>query len=504
MLARIRSVAHVGLVSVAIEVEVDVAEQGFPGFNIVGLAGKAVEEARERVKTAINNSGLDFPPKKITVNLAPADLPKDGGAYDLPIAVGILAASQQIPMNGQGSTLFYGELSLDGSLRATKGVLLVGLFAKGGSIFVPVESANEAAVVEEVTVYPVRNLKELVDHLNGIKTIESLNHLAIDALVDDAVVDFDLAEVAGQEQAKRALLIAAAGGHNLLMSGPPWAGKTMLARAMPGILPPLSAGEALEVTIIYSVVGLLEPGESLLRRRPFRSPHHGISAAGIIGGGTNPLPGEVSLAHLGVLFLDEMAEFPRSVLESLRQPMEDGVVSIVRVAGHVSYPASFTLLAAINPCPCGYLGHPRRECKCTEKMIRKYRGRISGPILDRIDLHVRVPAVETEKLASSPVGQLSSQVIREQVIKARKTQEIRLKNFSIYTNAQMKNKLVKQFCKLDGETERLLRLAVEKHDLSARAYFRLIKVARTIADLAGSADIAVGHMAEALQYRQIS
>ncbi len=504
MLARIRSVAHVGLVSVAIEVEVDVAEQGFPGFNIVGLAGKAVEEARERVKTAINNSGLDFPPKKITVNLAPADLPKDGGAYDLPIAVGILAASQQIPMNGQGSTLFYGELSLDGSLRATKGVLLVGLFAKGGSIFVPVESANEAAVVEEVTVYPVRNLKELVDHLNGIKTIESLNHLAIDALVDDAVVDFDLAEVAGQEQAKRALLIAAAGGHNLLMSGPPGAGKTMLARAMPGILPPLSAGEALEVTRIYSVVGLLEPGESLLRRRPFRSPHHGISAAGIIGGGTNPLPGEVSLAHLGVLFLDEMAEFPRSVLESLRQPMEDGVVSIVRVAGHVSYPASFTLLAAINPCPCGYLGHPRRECKCTEKMIRKYRGRISGPILDRIDLHVRVPAVETEKLASSPVGQLSSQVIREQVIKARKTQEIRLKNFSIYTNAQMKNKLVKQFCKLDGETERLLRLAVEKHDLSARAYFRLIKVARTIADLAGSADIAVGHMAEALQYRQIS
>ena len=500
MLARIRSVANVGLESVAVEVEGDVAEQGFPGFNIVGLAGKAVEEARERVKTAINNSGLDFPPKKITVNLAPADLPKEGAAYDLPMAMGILLASGQVP-NAEG--LYYGELGLDGSLRATKGVLLVGLFAKKGEIFVPVESANEAAAVEGITVYPVRNLQELVDHLNGVKEIKRLSHLEIKDLVDDVVVDFDLSEVAGQEQAKRALLIAAAGGHNLLMSGPPGAGKTMLARAMPGILPPLAPAEALEVTRIYSVAGLLDSGESLMRRRPFRSPHHGVSPAGIIGGGSNPQPGEVSLAHLGVLFLDEMAEFSRSVLESLRQPMEDGVVSIVRVAAHVSYPASFTLLAAVNPCPCGYLGHPKRECKCTEKMIRKYRARISGPILDRIDLHVRVPAVETEKLTSSPVDQLSSQVIREQVIKVRKIQMKRFAGEEIYTNSQMRNKQVKKYCKLDTETERLLRLAVEKHDLSARAYFKLIKVARTIADLADNAGIAVAHMAEALQYRQI-
>ena len=505
MLVKVRSVANVGLTSYGVDVEVDVAEQGFPGFNIVGLAGKAVEEARERVKTAINNSGLDFPPKKITVNLAPADLPKDGGAYDLPIAVGILRASLQIPNPKSQDPIYYGELGLDGNLRATKGVLLVGLFAKKGAVFVPIESANEAAVVGGVEVYPVRNLKVLVDHLNGVKPILSLDHLTINHLIDDSVVEFDLSEVAGQEQAKRALTIAAAGGHNLLMWGPPGTGKTMLARAMPGILPPLSGAEALEVTRIYSVSGMLDAGESLLRRRPFRSPHHGISGAGMVGGGTNPMPGEVSLAHLGVLFLDEMAEFPRSVLEALRQPMEDGTVGIVRAAAHVEYPASFTLLAAINPCPCGYLGHPRRECKCTDKMIRKYRARLSGPILDRIDLHVQVPAVEIEKLASSDQRLASSSVeIRNNVIKARGVQEKRFGDDGIYTNSQMHNKHVKKYCKLDGETERILRLAVEKFDLSARAYFRLIKVARTIADLEGAENIAIKHMAEALQYKQMS
>jgi len=503
VLVKVKSVANVGLQSLGVTVEVDVAEMGFPGFTIVGLANKAVEEARERVKTAIVNSGLDFPGKKITVNLAPADLPKEGGAYDLPIAMGILIASGQA---GAQDAIYYGELSLDGETRATKGVLLVGLFAKRQSVFVPVENANEAAVVTEIKVFPVRNLKELVDHLNLVKEIKPLKTIDVVDLVDDVMPDFDLSEVAGQEMAKRALTIAAAGGHNLIMWGPPGSGKTMLARSMPGILPPLTPTEALEVTRIYSVAGLLESGSSLIRRRPFRSPHHGISAAGMVGGGSNPLPGEVSLAHLGVLFLDEMAEFPRGVLESLRQPMEDGIVGIVRAAAHVSYPAGFSLVAAVNPCPCGFLGHPKKECKCGEKQIRKYRGKISGPILDRIDLHVTVPAVETNKLASDQLsaGQLSSKEVREQVVNARKIQELRFGKDGIYTNAQMKNKQVKKYCQMEESAQKILKFAAEKFDLSARSYFRVIKVSRTIADLDGGKEIKSAHVAEALQYRQVS
>ncbi len=505
MLARTRSLAVYGIDSYPVEIEADMS-LGLPTFTIVGLPDSAVRESRHRITSAIANLGFKLPGKKITINMAPAGRKKEGPGFDLPIAISILAASGIIPGETIEGYYFVGELALDGTLRPVRGILSMADRARKEShsgLVVPFMNSAEAAVASGQDVYPAKSLGRVIDFLLNKVTIEPAVY-SPDLSGTGGKPKLDFRDVRGQESAKRALEVAAAGGHNVLMTGPPGSGKTMLARRLPSILPSLLPEEAIETTKIHSVAGLLEPGHALLDIRPFRSPHHTISDAGLIGGGALPGPGEVSLAHNGVLFLDELPEFRRNVLEVLRQPMEDGTVTIARAAMTMTFPANFTLAAAMNPCPCGYLTDPGHSCNCTGPQIQRYLGRISGPLMDRIDIHVDVAPVKYRDLSSSlPAGD-SSPEIKKRVVRARERQAERFSGTSgLYCNAGMNSPLVRKYCKLDDDVRKLLKSAMELYGFSARAYDRIVKVSRTIADLADSPDINSSHIAEAVQYRSM-